>query len=223
MRKLVYLLLIAAGIGGVVWKTGRINAARQAPIISIRGEWAVYGKPVDVARVMQGNLACFTVITGVPAADNTLAAAVPAAVSGLLRRGQRVYLDKGCTLVAEVSAVGQGDDSSTGLVPVTMRFLAGQALPPGTIATVFVRTRQLTGVITMPASALLSDAHGSYCWLVRDGVATRRTVRTGVSNNDAVRVLEGLRVGDTVVIRGARILEEGDRVRIRLTGEEQCS
>lgn len=55
---------------------------------------------------------------------------------------------------------------------------------------------------------------GGYAYFVVDGVAERRPLRTGVASLDAVEILEGARPGDRIVVSGADLFEDAERVRI---------
>lgn len=56
---------------------------------------------------------------------------------------------------------------------------------------------------------------GRTAWVVNDGVAAKRAIRLGASSTTAVEVLEGLQVGDRVVIAGVDLFSDAERVRLR--------
>ncbi len=62
----------------------------------------------------------------------------------------------------------------------------------------------------------LEAGGGHYAWLVKDGVAERRPLETGVASLDAVEILSGADVGDRIVISGTDAF--GDAGRVRLSG-----
>ena len=47
-----------------------------------------------------------------------------------------------------------------------------------------------------------------------DGVAERRTVKTGAVSLDAVEILSGVSVGDQIVVSGTDAFGDAQRVRI---------
>jgi multidrug efflux pump subunit AcrA (membrane-fusion protein) len=51
-------------------------------------------------------------------------------------------------------------------------------------------------------------------YVVENGKAERRAVRVGPEANGQVEVLEGVQVGDTVIVTGATEVREGAEVRI---------
>ena len=73
-------------------------------------------------------------------------------------------------------------------------------------------TREVQGVM-IAGAALRADADGDYVWLVRNGVAERRSVTLGgARDRPQVLVLTGLVAGDTVVRSAARPLSSGQSV-----------
>jgi HlyD family secretion protein len=69
-------------------------------------------------------------------------------------------------------------------------------------------------VLMVPRGPFL-DAHGGrFVYVVEDGVAVRRTIRTGVTSVSSVEILEGLSPGQRVVIAGSEGFEDAATVRI---------
>jgi len=67
--------------------------------------------------------------------------------------------------------------------------------------------------LTVPRSAVLSDAQGNYVFLVRDGRARRVDVTPGLTQDGRVEVEGGLHAGDAVVTVGNYELSDGMAVR----------
>lgn len=74
-------------------------------------------------------------------------------------------------------------------------------------------------VLVVPAAAVQRDPAGAYVFRLEDGRARRVAVRTGRLTGEDVVVLEGLRAGDRVVVRGLLGLRDGAHVRIAGGGE----
>jgi multidrug efflux pump subunit AcrA (membrane-fusion protein) len=51
-------------------------------------------------------------------------------------------------------------------------------------------------------------------FVVADGVATRRTVETGLNSEGRVEIVSGLQAGETIVVTGANALRDGMDVRV---------
>ena len=74
-------------------------------------------------------------------------------------------------------------------------------------------TREVQGVM-VPGTALRADDNGDFVWIVRDGVAERRSVSLGgPRDRPQVLVQTGLVVGDTVISSSEGPLSPGQAVR----------
>ena len=91
-------------------------------------------------------------------------------------------------------------------------------LLPGTSASVTMFFEQEGSTVpVVPPDALLRHPDGNYSlFTVRDGTAVRHVVRIGRSNEDGVEIIDGLPVGEPVVIRGNEILRDGQAVRVTI-------
>ncbi|SCG56731.1 efflux RND transporter periplasmic adaptor subunit [Micromonospora coxensis] len=89
---------------------------------------------------------------------------------------------------------------------------AAPAPRPGMNAVVRLRVREAADAVTVPASAVFSADGRDAVWLVRDGQADRVAVTVGVQGPDLVQILDGVRAGDQVVVRGADRVTDGQEV-----------
>ncbi len=69
--------------------------------------------------------------------------------------------------------------------------------------------------LAVPTTAVLERYGETLVYVVVGGVATARTVQPGLRNDTWLEVLDGLAVGDVVVVRGAERLVEGSPVLAR--------
>ncbi|HEY8474076.1 MAG TPA: HlyD family efflux transporter periplasmic adaptor subunit [Natronosporangium sp.] len=83
---------------------------------------------------------------------------------------------------------------------------------PGMSAVAHLRVAEATGVVAVPAAAILRVDGTDVVWLVRDGRAVRTPVTVGVQGPELVEIVAGLRPGDRIVVSGADLVSEGDRV-----------
>lgn len=90
---------------------------------------------------------------------------------------------------------------------------AGLAVP-GNMAglTIVFETRQGTGV---PSAAILSRAEKQIVFVVQNGKAAAREVRTGLQNDAWTEILSGLEAGETVIVEGQTLLRDGDPVEVK--------
>jgi HlyD family secretion protein len=68
--------------------------------------------------------------------------------------------------------------------------------------------------LTVARGSFVDEAGGRYAYVVRDGIAVRTPVRLGASSIDKVEILDGLKVGDRVVISGTGNFNDAPRVAI---------
>ncbi len=76
-------------------------------------------------------------------------------------------------------------------------------------ATVTLRSKALL----VPVDAIWEENSRRYVWVVRDGRAEKQPIEIGQNNYLAAEVLEGLEVGEMVIISGKEQLEPGQAVR----------
>lgn len=88
---------------------------------------------------------------------------------------------------------------------------AGQ-IRPGMIGRAAFLRREITGAVTAPLSALVDKGGERIVFVEQDGKAQARKVELGVISVDRIQVLQGLKAGDQLIVRGQKLLEEGMRV-----------
>ena len=96
-------------------------------------------------------------------------------------------------------------DTRINLVRVAIQNKDDQ-LKPGMFAYVIL-TNRLTNTMTIPANAVLRNAHDNIVW-IQTGHNTYKmaSVKTGKEDGDNVEILSGLQFGDIVVINGAYLI-----------------
>lgn len=69
-------------------------------------------------------------------------------------------------------------------------------------------------VLMVERGPFLETGGGNTAYLVRDGVAERRPLRTGVASLSSVEILSGAEAGDRIVVSGTDAFGDAERVRI---------
>ena len=174
---------------GQVLVDQRANVAANTPVLGV----------VDLTR--------FEVEIKVPESfARDLAIGMPAQLSG----GRGEY-------PAKVSAVSP--EVVNGEVTGRLRFTGEQ--PPGLRQNQRMRARILLDtredVLQVERGPFLEQGGGTRAYVVEDGAAVLTPIRTGVSSLGAVEILEGLQVGDRVVVSGSD--QFGDAPQVRITGQ----
>lgn len=79
-------------------------------------------------------------------------------------------------------------------------------LKPDMFANVQIITDQHRSAISIPQSAVLKDGDKMVVFLVDGNSYKQRTVITGIEGNDRVEIVDGLKAGDKVVVKGNYLL-----------------
>lgn len=112
-----------------------------------------------------------------------------------------------------VSLVGVTSDPATSTYRMEVDLANGDGLlRPGMLARLRLLRQGIDGAISVPVFAVISGEEDSYLFLYEDGIARRRTVRTGIINGDRVQVAAGVAPGELVIVKGQRDLEDGQSI-----------
>ncbi len=114
-------------------------------------------------------------------------------------------------VVAEVSPTA---DPTSRTVPIKLRLPGHPTLRAGQFARVTLASNE-TETLTVPGEALLPLGQIERLFVVEDGVARLRLVRSGTRQDGRVEILSGLQGQEQVVVAGNRRLQDGQPVEIR--------
>lgn len=147
---------------------------------------------------------------------------VPGSTIGTLAAGQRAEIQLpafGVTAIGEIIEIG-AEANGSGLFPITLAINdAPPSLRPGeSVEARFVGASDETRLrIPLTAYVPTTGQHATVYVIdsVDDGERlAAKTVRLGALHDDGVDVVEGLLPGDSLVVRGADLLRDGERVRV---------
>lgn len=192
-----------------------VEAQRQVEALTLRAPFDGQVGQVQVAQranvaindpvLSVVDLSVFEVEIKVPESfARDLAIGIPAQVTS----------GNGQPFAAQISAVSP--EVVNGEVVSRLRFTGKQ--PPGLrqsqrlSARIVLDTRR--NALMVERGPFLEQAGGNSAYVVANGVATRRSIRTGVSSLNAVEILEGLQPGERVVVSGSDQFENAETVRI---------
>lgn len=187
-------------------------ASVRAPISGV-----VTDKRVEAGDVVQNQARLFTI-----ADVSTLVARVLVSeldVSGI-REGDvaEVSVDAlgGSRFQARVRRVFPAADTTNRMVPVEVALggSAARLLKPGYLARVTFKLGERSNVLLAPVAALVGTPQSRAVFVAKGDKAERRAVRVGAASGDKVEVLEGLAVGDSVIIAGTDQVRDGGPIRI---------
>jgi membrane fusion protein (multidrug efflux system) len=121
----------------------------------------------------------------------------------------------GRTFPAIVKLVSPTVDAATATFKVTLEVNDPQGnLKPGMFSRVGIVFERRPDTLTIPRVALLDTDGSANVFVVTDGKAEQRPVRTGLTNAGKVEVVEGLKGDEQVVVVGQSGLKDGNPVRV---------
>lgn len=117
------------------------------------------------------------------------------------------------TFRGEILRVNPVVDAQTGTVKVTVAMSADQPeLKPGMFGRVEILYDRRAQALLVPKDAVLTEDAAQSVFVVADGRARRRAIRTGYSDADHFEVIEGLTSGEQVVVTGQTNLKDDAKV-----------
>lgn len=112
----------------------------------------------------------------------------------------------------DISQINPSVDPKTGTVKVTIEIAkAPEQVRPGSFVDVKLVTEQHNNSLLVPKKALLEEAGEQYVYLITNGVAARKTVQIGFTDDQHAEVLSGVNTGDAVVVAGQGSLHDGSK------------
>lgn len=85
---------------------------------------------------------------------------------------------------------------------------------PGMYVPVRVVVEQKSAVMVLPMETVISEGREQYVYIVRDGLAHKTAVKTGIRSGISFEILQGVLEGDNVVVSGAGLLHDGLKVKV---------
>jgi HlyD family secretion protein len=121
----------------------------------------------------------------------------------------------GRTFDAEIERVYPRIERESRTRIIEIRILEPVELIPHLFARVSVQGRVFEDAVVVPDSAIITTPRGGkIVYVVEDGIAHAREVKTGLENQQTIQITEGLRQGEIVVIAGNLNLKDGAAVQM---------
>ena len=93
-------------------------------------------------------------------------------------------------------------------------------IKPGMFARARLTVSDLKAVLTFPKEALFSVEGVQKVFLLSGNRAEERTVTIGESTRELVHIISGVAAGDTVIVIGRNLVEDGSLVRVTNSGDD---
>lgn len=185
--------------------------AIKAPIDGVVSE-----RMIKVGNMVTVNQATFVVTDFDPLLANVY---VPERELDKLRAKQRATVTADALpdrkFDASIDRISPTVDPKTGTFKVTVAVAdPSRRLKPGMFGRIDIVYDVRNDTLLVPRSAVVQEDAESAVFVVKDGVASRRTVSVGYSNNGNIEVTAGVQVGEQVVTVGQASLKEGSKVNV---------
>lgn len=90
-----------------------------------------------------------------------------------------------------------------------------RSLSPGSFYRVNIIKNQKRDVLTVPKEALISEGESRFVFVFEGGRAKKRRVTLGADGGKEMEIIEGLKVGESVIVRGQEYLKDNSEVTVR--------
>ena len=147
-------------------------------------------------------------------ANFQIEAGIPDSLIANLSLGQPLAVEGAGNFSAAIVELSSSSDASARTVTIKLAVPADAAVRSGQFVRVHVPAGQAR-VLLVPASAITSSGQMLRVFIVENGRATLRLVKTGATRGDQTEILSGLDAGETVIVSPAPSLREGLSVEVR--------
>lgn len=119
--------------------------------------------------------------------------------------------------VTNISHIATQNEKGASLISADVRIKnPDEDIFLGVDAKVTIHAEEADDVVVLPSEVVNIGKDGSFCYVIENGVITRRDITTGISSDDYVEVTERIKEGDEV-IRDLGSLEEGMQAEATLS------
>jgi membrane fusion protein (multidrug efflux system) len=90
----------------------------------------------------------------------------------------------------------------------------GYLLKPGMFAKIEMILKEKPDALTVPRDAVLKEEGKEFVFAVEGNQAFRKPVVTGIERENLIEIVEGVKDGDKIVVRGQESLKDRSTIRI---------
>ncbi len=106
-------------------------------------------------------------------------------------------------------------DPNSGTVKVTIAVRDGKShIKPGMFARVRIIYDTRQNILLVPKQAVITEDGSDLVYAIQDSMAVKKSVKTGYSSESMVEIVDGLNLGDQVVVVGQNGLKDSSKVEI---------
>ncbi len=139
---------------------------------------------------------------------------VSESVKNTLTVGAELTVERnGVEFQGAVTEVGNAVNQQTGLFQVKGSVYAnGDVLPSGVSVKIFVETYRAEDAIILPYDAVYYESEGAYVYVMKENVAVKTPVTTGIFDEEHIEITSGVTLGDVVITSWSPRLIDGVEV-----------
>lgn len=125
--------------------------------------------------------------------------------------------------VTNISHVATQNEKGASLISADVRITnPDDDIFLGVDAKVMIRAEEANNVVVLPSEVVNIGKDGSFCYVLEDGIITKKNITTGISSDEYVEILYGIKEGDEI-IRDLGTLEEGMQAEAADTAAENAA
>lgn len=87
-------------------------------------------------------------------------------------------------------------------------------LTPGMSAHLILSNKNVKDVVVVPVSSVIKEEESLFVFVVKDNKVKKTEVKVGRKTEDHIEIIEGLNEGESIVIVGQGLIEDGDIVEV---------
>ncbi len=151
-------------------------------------------------------------------------AALPESDLGEIAIGQAVGVETSAfpaqTFAGKVIAISKSAEADTRQFTVRIAITDPAGKLHSQMLATFAITAPAGRGLSIPSSAVLLEADGAYVYVASGRTFRRQAIKIGASGSGRTQVLDGLAAGESIVVKGAQLLES-ERLKSQIKTEEE--
>ncbi len=144
---------------------------------------------------------------------------LPQNYSSIIKRGDaiKVQLDAATNNTSSASIIATEPSANTDTRNLKVRaLLAEKNTNPGAFVKVFINAGKGKYAIVVPTNCIIPNDKNNQIIVVKNGIANFVNVQTGTRKSNTVEVINGLNIGDSVVVTGVLFAKPKSKVKVRM-------
>ncbi|OOO00491.1 MAG: hypothetical protein ATN35_01245 [Epulopiscium sp. Nele67-Bin004] len=139
-------------------------------------------------------------------------------VRATFEEGQQVVVEyEGKQYFGEISDIASSVNPQTSLFQIKALIDVDYGdIPSGSVATIYTTTQKSNTEVVIPYSSVYFEKGQSFVYVVKDGIAYKQLVETGLFDAETIVITNGIDIGDKIVttwssqLRDGVLVEEGE-------------